>query len=181
MNIRTRNSPITSVPYVWCYLRQRTLRPVGDQAIITHRVMDTAKGNPDDFIEPPAWVNNRDTLRFLLALGSSRIPGESQFICLTTDTQAIVDVTDTVGSSLPPGGCLRRSGVPRGGSCASPCRAGRSWTSPSGMPPRGHPPERVMYDEAGLLPVEVPHDEWAGIYATVRISFLDEPPTKKQR
>lgn len=38
-----------------------------------------------------------------------------------------------------------------------------------------------MYDEANLLPSEVPHDEWAGIYATVRIQFQDDPPTKRQR
>lgn len=86
-----------------CYLRQRTLRPVGDQAIISHRVVDATKTTSGDLVDPPAWVNNRDTLRFLLAVGSSKIPGEAQFMCLTTDTQAIVDVTDTVGSALPPG------------------------------------------------------------------------------
>lgn len=55
----------------------------------------------DEIVSPPDWIDNRDTLRFLLAMGSARIPGESQFICLSTDSSVIVDVLDTPGSALP--------------------------------------------------------------------------------
>lgn len=55
----------------------------------------------DDVVQPPNWVDNRDTLRFLLAMGSARIPGESQFISLFTDSSVMVDVLDTPGSALP--------------------------------------------------------------------------------
>lgn len=82
------------------HLRQRTLRPVGEQAVIVHRMIDPEKP-ADDSVQPPDWVDNRDTLRFLLAMGSARIPGESQFICLSTDSSVLVDVMDTPGSALP--------------------------------------------------------------------------------
>lgn len=32
----------------------------------------------------------------------------------------------------------------------------------------------LMYDENIPLPREVAHDEWAGIYATVRVQFVDD-------
>lgn len=31
----------------------------------------------------------------------------------------------------------------------------------------------LMYDENVPLPKEVGHDEWAGIYATVRVQFVE--------
>lgn len=31
-----------------------------------------------------------------------------------------------------------------------------------------------MYDDNIPLPREVAHDEWAGIYATVRVQFVDQ-------
>lgn len=146
-NIRTKNCPITTVPYVWCYVRQRTLRPVGEQSTIVHRLVDTTDKLGDDVVLPPDWINGRDTLRFMLAMGSSRIPGESQFICLSTESSMLVDVLDTPGSALPEL-CF--------------------------VLPTGEVLDFVMYDDNIPLPNEVAHDEWAGIFATVRVQFVDD-------
>lgn len=144
--IRTRNSAITTVPFLWCYIRQRSLRPVGSQSSIVNRVADLDRSLPGAHY-PPDWIDQSDTMRFLLVLGSARIPGESQFITLSTDSSVLVDTLDTPGSSVPEI-CL---------------------TLPS-----GEILDFQMYDGAADLPNEVPHDEWAGIYATVRVVFLKD-------
>ena len=38
-----------------------------------------------------------------------------------------------------------------------------------------------MFDETMPLPMEVPHDEWAGIYATVRVQMVFRDPRKRSR
>lgn len=91
--------------------------------------------------------SNRDTLRFFLTLGSARIPGESQFISLYTDTSVLVDVTDNPCAALPE----------------------LCFTLPS-----GEILDFLMFDEINSpIPAEVAHDEWAGIYATVRLQTID--------
>jgi hypothetical protein len=45
----------------------------------------------------------------------------------------------------------------------------------------GRPPPPPCSDNNIPLPREVPHDEWAGIYATVRIHFVDERQAKRQQ
>lgn len=107
-----------------------------------------------DIVQPPDWIDHRDTLRFLLALGSARIPGECQFISLLTDSSVLVDVLDTPGSALPEL-CF--------------------------VLPSGEVLDFYMYDNNVPLPLEVGHDEWAGIYATVRLNFLDDRPEKRSK
>ena len=95
-------------------------------------------------------------------------PGDSQFITLATDMVAPVVVTDTPESALfkrrhvyaihvglhPPEICL---------------------TLPS-----GEVVDFQMYDGAENLPNEVPHDEWAGIHAIVRL-MLSSVDVKRAR
>ena len=143
--IRTRNTGILGLPYVWCYVRQRCLQPViGEQASILHEVTDEGIG--DVVLAPPAWITARDTLRFLLTVGSGRVPGGSQFLSLYADNPVVADVLDVPGSALPEF-CL--------------------------VLPTGEVLDFLMYDESIRFPNEVPHDEGAGIYATLRIQFTD--------
>ena len=116
--LRTKRTPLTSLPnrrvgvpphpsdspFLWCYVRQRSLRPVGSQAIIIHRICEEGVGGGDAqplAPAPPGWIHQRDTLRFLLVVGSARIPGESCFITLQSETRALVELTDNPTSALP--------------------------------------------------------------------------------
>lgn len=90
---------------MWCYIRARHIRKVADQAIITPRaaaILTTTSTVPSSKVwQPPSWINNANTLRFFLALGTCRIPGECQFITLSTDAAVVVEVDDVVASALP--------------------------------------------------------------------------------
>ena len=153
--LRSRNAPITSVPFVWCFLRSRTLEPVGEQAVVAPRLApapwasSSAASSPSSAWQPPPpWVDDRRTLRFVLNLGSARIPGESQFITLSSDTAVQALVTDALGSALPEV-CL--------------------------VLPTGEVLDFVMYDPATPLPMEVAHDEYADVRVTVRVQHTATP------
>jgi hypothetical protein len=57
------NGFITSLPYVWCFVRHRALLPAVDQSIVVHRMSDT-----ENSITPerraPDWIFSRDSLWF---------------------------------------------------------------------------------------------------------------------
>lgn len=95
----------------------------------------------------PTWVNRTTTIRFLLALGSARIPGECQFLTLSTDAQVVVELDDAIGSALPEL-CF--------------------------VLPSGDMVDFIEYNDNIPLPEERPSDDWAGMHATVRIQLLDE-------
>ena len=52
-------------------------------------------------VTPPSWVQRGSTIRFLLALASARIPGESQFLTLSTDAAVVVELEDAAVSAVP--------------------------------------------------------------------------------
>ena len=110
---------VTSLPFLWCYLprartcvwagaprspRQRSLQPVGPQALVMHQIRGWDVGMPlDTPMRPPAWIHHRDTFRFLLVIGSARIPGECNFLTLSSETTAVVEVLDApVGAAHGP-------------------------------------------------------------------------------
>ena len=165
--IRSLNAAITSLPFVWCFVRHRAVQLVGDQSIIANRLVDPTRGNActlapspaigkmvDPIVQPPAWTLDRDTMIFQLTIPSARIPGESRFIGLASSNTVQVSVIDTVGSALPEF-CL---------------------TLPS-----GEVLDLVQYDPIVSLPDEVPHDECAAIIAMLTIQFEEPAAVKRQR
>lgn len=108
--------------------------------------VDRGAANSPGVTLPPAWVDRRETLRFLMSISSARIPGDGQFITFGTDATFVVELSDHPGSALPEV-CF--------------------------VLPTGEVVDFEMYD-GGMVPTEGPHDEWAGMYATVRISLVDD-------
>ena len=145
--IRGLNCPITALPYVWCFIRARHIRAIAEQSTVVPRVAEyggvSMHGSSSN---PPSWINSGTTVRFLLGLGSARVPGECQFITLSTDASVIVEIEDVIGSALPEL-CF--------------------------LLPSGNLLDFAEYDDNIPLPDECPSDEWAGVHATVRIQLLD--------
>lgn len=164
--IRTLNMPVTAIPFLWCYVRHRMMRPLADQSVVIHRLFDPDRPL-DPHMRPPAWVEQRDALRFQLTIPSAKIPGESRFIgqgslrasggnpvvgCASSNT-VTVEVVDAVGAGLPEF-CL--------------------------VLPSGEVLDFVQYGDAIVLPREVIHDEYAGISVLLTVQF-DEAPVKRFR
>ena len=150
--VRTLNVAVLNVPYIWCFVRHRAILPVGDQSVIVHRLSDPGR-KPDARLQPPAWTTGRDVLWFLLTLSGARVPGEAQYLSLSSSNTVQVWVTDTIGSALPEF-CL--------------------------VLPTGEVVDFEQYDDNIPLPREVPQDGWACINAMFTIQF-EEPPPKRQR
>ena len=148
--IRSISATISSVPYLWCFIRHRAIQPVGDQSTIVNRLID-----PDrvisTYLQPPSWTSGRDTLWFQLTIPSSRIPGESRYIGLVSSNVVQVYVTDSVGSALPEF-CL--------------------------VLPSGEILDIAQYDDNIRLPDEVPQDDWASVNAMLTVQF-EEPAPKR--
>ena len=150
--IRSINAAITSISFLWCYVRHRAMRPVGDQSMIVNRVSDPDRVL-ETFLQPPAWTSDRDTIWFLLTIPSARIPGESRYVGLASSNTVQVMVTDSIGSALPEF-CL--------------------------VMPSGEILDIQQYDGNIVLPDEVPPDEWASVSVLLTVQF-EEPPQKRPR
>lgn len=150
--LRSLNTAITNVPFVWCYVRHRALQSAGDQAAIVTRLVDPDRVM-DGALQPPAWVTHRDTLWFHLTVPSSRIAGESRYVSLFASNNVPVFTTDSIRSALPEF-CF--------------------------VLPSGEVMDFQQYDDNVALPIEAPQDEWAAVNALFVVQF-EEPPTKRQR
>ena len=120
---------------------------------IVYRPLDRDRQFMEPTLRPPAWIQDRDTLWFQLAIPDARIPGESKYIGLFASNPVPVEVNDNVGASLPEF-CL--------------------------VLPTGEVVDFVQYDDNIPLPAEVPQDEYACISALLAVQF-EEPPPKRQR
>jgi hypothetical protein len=147
--IRSINAPITSVPYLWCFVRHRAIQPLGDQSTIVNRMVD-ADRVLSTYLQPPSWTSGRDTIWFQLTIPSARIPGDSQYIGLSASNMVPVVVTDSVGSALPEF-CL--------------------------VLPSGEVLDIAQYGDNIHTPDEVQQDEWASVNVMLTIQF-DEPAPK---
>ena len=134
-------------------VRHRALSLQSDQSTITQRLQDPDRWLTDTRLQPPEWTSHRDTLWFLLAVPSSRIPGKSEYISLGGSNSVPVLVSDTVGSALPEF-CL--------------------------VLPTGEVLEFAQYGDNIPLPSVVPQDEWAAINAVFTVQF-DEHGAKRAR
>ena len=75
------------------------IRNVAEQSTVLPRASEHGGFGSTSGYSPPSWINRNTTLRFFLALGSAKIPGECQFITLGTDTAIVVELEDAIGSA----------------------------------------------------------------------------------
>ena len=150
--IRSVNMAVTTLPFLWCFVRHPAMQPVGDQSTIGNRLLDPTRVW-ETYLQPPNWTFGRDTVWFQLSIPGARIPGEASYIGLSSNNVVQVQVTDTIGSGLPEF-CF--------------------------ILPSGEILDFVQYDSNIALPDEVPHDEWACISTMLTVQF-EEPPPKRQR
>ena len=154
--VRSLNAAVLTVPYLWCYVRHRSLETVGDQSAIVHRLSDPGRSTTaagDRATSPPAWVNDRNTLWFMLTTPNARLPGEARYLAFAASNTVPVTVTDAIGSALPEF-CV--------------------------VLPAGDVLDLQQYDDNIPLPAEVSADNSACINALFVIQF-EEPAQKRMR
>jgi hypothetical protein len=152
--------PITALPFVWVFVRHRALVPVGEQAaaprpmLVGPRPPGWTTDRPSAAAAPPGWVNRADTLRFVCAVPSARMCGEAAYSNLSGGAPVSVQVVDT---SLV--------------AALEVCVVLPSWEVL----------DVVEYDDPdGLVPLEAPGDDHAGVSVLLSLQF-DEAPAKRAR
>lgn len=154
--LRSRLQSVKSVPYVWVYVRSSAFRPVADHSTITNRMIHTTpvgKQLKPNNIPPPAWIDHRDTLRFVFTMGAANVPEGIMFMSVTQDSGILVDIIDHLGSAIPELCVVLAS---------------------------GEVADFMMYGEGRCpLPIEVPSDEYSNIFAVVLLDLVDENCNKR--
>lgn len=169
-HVRAIGAPVTSVAFVWVFVRHRALTPAGDWTIIGHRLIDAGPvarwpaadgdgcccaavdGTADG--AGPSWIHDRDTIRFMCTIPSGKIPGESRFLALFATSPVAVDVRDAAGSALPEF-CV--------------------------VLPNGRVVDFAQYDDNIPLPAEVLADDNACINALLTLHFEEAAAPKRMR
>lgn len=86
------------------FVRHSAWRSVGEQASIVWRPIrsgnDTPRGDSVR-IQPPSWIDDRDTLPFLISIPSTKIPGDSMFIGGASSNTLQVEIVTNIGATLP--------------------------------------------------------------------------------
>ena len=150
--VRSLNGPITSVPFVWCFVRHPSVYMSEDQSALVVQTLD-----PDRLIverlRPPSWIHNRNTMRFMLSVPNARIPCDCPFVNLPSSGSVRVHILGSIFTSLPEI-CM--------------------------VLPNGEMLDLVMYEDNCLFPVEVDHDENSGINILLMVDY-EERMTKRVR
>lgn len=153
--IRSTHSVVSILPFMWVFVRHGSIRMVANQAMISHRLIDLIRDQVrDPRLRPPAWIDDRDTMQFHVAVTSGRIPCSASFIGLCGSNTIHVDVTHDIGTLLPEVCCVL---------------------------PNGEVLDFVMYDEESIpLPMDVMHDDFASITTMFTVQFDETIATNKR-
>lgn len=144
--VRSTHSVITILPFLWVFVRHGSIRMVANQAMIAHRLVDEVRTSlRDPRLQPPAWIDERDTMQFHVAVTGGKIPCNASFIGLCGSNTIHVDVTHDIGTLLPEVCCVL---------------------------PNGEVLDFMMYEEETIpLPVDVVHDDFASVTAMFTVQF----------
>jgi hypothetical protein len=74
--------------------------------MISHRLIDTYRAETrDPALQPPAWINQLDTMQFHVVIPNGKVAPSSAFISLSASNTIHVEVTHAVGALLPAQAC----------------------------------------------------------------------------
>ena len=154
--IRSLRQPITAISFMWAFVRHGAIQLMANQAMISHRILEESLVNRiERTLQPPPWIDSRDTMQFHVAITGGKTPCNSAFIGLSSSNTIQVEVIGSVGGFLPEL-CF--------------------------VLPNGEVLDFLMYDEGeSSLPFDVVHDDYASMTSMFTVQFESPPDVKRMR